>query len=120
MITELSLLNTLKLSAEAQCCVAALTQAQPGDYFDDNRRRSGRACSSGTQDCPWAGDALRLPWEAVQEDLAKNRTGLDVADAYLNAGLVGGAVENLLNVLEIASMDGPEDDQVVFTDLMYR
>jgi hypothetical protein len=108
------------MSAEASCCVAAMSLAKPGDYFDENGHRMNLACPSGTDGCMWGGDIHKLPWEKFQEDLARNITGKDVPDVYLNAGLVGGTVRNLLNLISFANMAESEDDQAVFTDLMYR
>mmetsp|Transcript_19949 Transcript_19949/g.37832 ORF Transcript_19949/g.37832 Transcript_19949/m.37832 type:complete len:294 (-) Transcript_19949:171-1052(-) len=96
-----------------------MTFAMPGDYFDHTGKRLGRACASGTEGCMWAGDVHKLPWEDVQRDLAKERTGLDLEDVYLNAGLVAGRARHLLNIIQTADMDTYEDDQAVFTDFMY-
>lgn len=109
------------ISAEAQCCVSALTHASVGDFFDESgstRRR--RACSSGRPDCAWLGDTFKLPWESFQETLAINRTGSDVSDVYLNAGAMVGRAEKIIEVLRRAQIGPSEDDQAVLTDLMFR
>ena len=51
--------NAVVMSAEGSCCVAALTHASPGDFFDKGLNRMSRACSSGTDNCMWAGDIFR-------------------------------------------------------------
>ena len=47
-----------------------------------------------------------------------NRTGVNAVDVYLNAGLIAGTPQNILDLVSIAAMDESEDDQAVFTDLM--
>ena len=137
--------NAVVFGAEGQCCVSVLTHAQPGDYFDASTGgRRKRACFSGENGCLWMGETLRVPWEAFQEDLAKDRTGAHLTDVYLNAGeltrsrlaccfvffnrfnfslttagLVVARPSDLIRLIEAADMDATEDDQAVFTDLMY-
>lgn len=109
------------MSAEGQCCVAALTYCKPGDYFNSTTgRRSQRACPSGDPGCRWAGDSHRLPWEDMMIDIARKATGgQDVYDVYLNAGLVTGRRDDLIKLLRVADMEVYEDDQAVFTDVLY-
>ena len=106
-------------SAEAQCCVGALTFATPGDYFDEDGKRKGRACYSGHAPCLWNGDDKVIPWVNFMNDLALSKVG-NVKDMYLNAGLITGRAGDLLRILETADIEVYEDDQAVLTDFMYR
>jgi hypothetical protein len=108
------------MSAEAQCCVAALTYAEPGSYFDAVGRRSQRACSSGSDGCRWGGDSKLVAWEDFQVDLAYQRTGRNVPDVFLNAGLAAGRVGDWMRLLEAVDLEPYEDDQAVFTEYMYH
>lgn len=115
--------GAIVISAEAQCCVSALTYVQPGDYFDEAGKRKERACSSGESNCLWNGDDKALPWENFMKDVAERRMGYgasSIDDVYLNAGLITGKVADLLRVLEAADILASEDDQAVLTDFMYR
>jgi hypothetical protein len=119
--------DALVVSAEAQCCVSALTFVQPGDYYDQFGTRNARACASGEADCLWQGDAYAVPWQSYMQGLAVNRTSggtgnavTTTEDVYLNAGLMVGTVPNLLRVLEQAQIGKDEDDQAVLTDFMYH
>jgi hypothetical protein len=115
--------GAIVISAEAQCCVSALTYAKPGDYFDEAGNRKERACSSGEADCLWNGNEKAVPWENFMKDAAIERigNGADVLDdIYLNAGLIAGKVADLLRVLQAADILATEDDQAVLTDFMYR
>lgn len=111
--------GSIVMSTEGQCCVSAMTFARPGDYFDQAGNRLARACASGEEGCMWAGDSYKLPWEDFQQDIAKERTGYDLEDVYLNAGLVAGRVGHILSIVKTANMEVYEDDQAVFTDFMY-
>ena len=111
--------RAIVMSTEGQCCVSALTYASPGAFFDYTGRRLARACASGEEGCMWAGDVHKLPWEDFQHDIAKERTGHDLEDVYLNAGLVAGRADHILSVIKTADMDTYEDDQAIFTDFMY-
>lgn len=108
------------MSTEGQCCVAAMTFVKPGDYFAEDGRRNERACPSGEEGCLWAGDANKVPWEDFFHDIAKKRTGLDLMDVYLNAGLVSGKPKDLLKLIKTVDMEVYEDDQAVFSDFMWR
>jgi hypothetical protein len=115
--------GAIVISAEAQCCVSALTYVQPGDYFDENSKRNVRACSSGESDCLWNGDEKAEPWQNFMKDVAMQRMGNGASimdDVYLNAGLIVGKVVDLIRVLEAVDILGTEDDQAVLTDYMYR
>jgi hypothetical protein len=106
-------------SAEAQCCVGALTYAKPGDYFDEDGRRKERACYSGHPPCLWNGDDKVVPWDNFMKDLALEHMGIG-EDVYLNAGLIVGRAGDMLEVFEMADFQVFEDDQAVLTDFMYR
>ena len=108
------------MSTEGQCCVAALTFVKPGDYFDAEGNRNVRACPSGEEGCMWAGDSKKLPWEDFMHEMAKERTGLVVEDAYVNSGLVAGRPQDLLDLIRKVDLEVSEDDQAVFTDYMYN
>ena len=106
------------LSAEAQCCVGALTYAKMGDYFHPDGSRKERACYSGHSPCLWNGDDKALPWENYMKDLALDRMGVG-DDVFLNAGMIAGKAGDILRVFDMADFDVFEDDQAVLTDLMY-
>lgn len=109
------------VSAEAQCCVSALTYVAPGDYFTATGDRAARACFSGHDDCLWNGDDKATPWESFMKDLAKERKASEKnEDIYLNAGLMVGYAADLVRVMEKANIGEHEDDQAVLTDYMYR
>jgi hypothetical protein len=116
--------GAIVISAEAQCCVSALTYVQPGDYFDtESGKRNQRACSSGEADCLWNGDEYAEPWQSFMKDVAFQRMGNAASvldDIYLNAGLIVGKAADLLRVLDAADILATEDDQAVLTDYMFR
>jgi hypothetical protein len=112
--------GAIVVSAEAQCCVAALTHAAPGSYFNQDGSRKAVSCSSGEPGCLWNGDEKALPWEEFMKDLSMIRTdGQEVDDMYLNAGLISGYAGDLLRVLKGLQLGTKEDDQAVLTDFMY-
>jgi hypothetical protein len=112
--------GSVVMSAEGQCCVSALTHAKPGSYFHANGTRAERACASGEEGCMWAGDSRKLPWQNMMQELAKNSMqGNYVHDSYLNAGLVAGRAKDVKQLIKLADMEAFEDDQAVFTDLLY-
>ena len=110
--------GAIVLSAEAQCCVGALTYAKLGDYFHPDGTRKERACYSGHSPCLWNGDDKALPWENFMMDLALDRLGVG-DDVYLNAGMIAGRAGDILRVFDMADFHVFEDDQAVLTDLMY-
>jgi len=113
--------HAVVVSAEAQCCVSALTFVQPGDYFAPDGSRNKRACSSGEADCLWNGDEMAEPWETFMETIALERTGgKSFDDVYLNAGLMAGMAEDLIKIIGELAIDNKEDDQAVLTDYMYQ
>lgn len=107
------------VSAEAQCCVSALTYAAPGDYFALDGSRDSRACFSGKNGCMWNGDDKALPWEDFMKELAQTNGAEERDDIYLNAGLMVGRAADLINVITKADIGSQEDDQAVLTDYMY-
>jgi len=112
--------EAIVVSAEAQCCVSALTHASPGAYYNADGSRNERSCSSGEKDCLWGGEEKALPWQIFMKELAHDRNFGGYEDMYLNAGLMAGKVKNLLQVIEAASIGKDEDDQAVLTDFMYK
>jgi hypothetical protein len=115
--------GAIVVSAEAQCCVSALTYVQPGAYFGEDGVRTGRACSSGEADCLWNGDEKAIPWESFMKDVAQQHLGAGASiidDIYLNSGLMVGYVRDILRVLKAADILATEDDQAVLTDYMHQ
>jgi hypothetical protein len=112
--------GAIVISAEAQCCVSALTHVAPGGYFNKDGSRNSRACSSGEVGCLWAGDENATPWEEFMKDLAIELTGADYyEDVYLNAGLMTGLAGDLVKLIEATEIGKDEDDQAVLTDFLY-
>lgn len=122
--------GAIVVSAEAQCCVSALTHASPGGYFNRiDGSRKAKACLSGNETCLWAGDDRAAPWENFMKELMIDRLTtssnaskdtLEYDDKYLNAGLIVGKVVDLIRTIESAQIDATEDDQAVLTDYMYH
>jgi hypothetical protein len=108
------------ISAEAQCCVSALTHAAPGSYYNTDGSRNQRACASGEDDCLWEGDVQAAPWEAFMKEIAQQRSSQSFDDVYLNAGLMAGTAGDLVRLIERANIGKDEDDQAVLTDFMYN
>jgi hypothetical protein len=108
------------ISAEAQCCVSALTHAAPGNYYNTDGSRNQRACASGEADCLWEGDVKAAPWEAFMKEIALQRSSQSFDDVYLNAGLMVGTAGDLVRLIERANIGKDEDDQAVLTDFMYN
>jgi hypothetical protein len=117
--------DAIVISAEAQCCVSALTHAQPGDYYNTDGTRNKVACMSGTENCLWNGDnnnAAAQAWESfMNQTMIDNLQGTETSydDMYLNAGLIAGTAKNLIRIIEAAQIGNEEDDQAVLTDYMY-
>lgn len=108
------------ISAEAQCCVGALTWSNPGDYFDKSLKRISRACPSGVGECLHRGDVFQANWTSFMRQTA-NRLGFaDVDDIYLNAGLIAGQVRDVKWLYNALQLGPTEDDQAVLSDLMFR
>jgi len=112
--------NAIVLSAEAQCCVSALTHIAPGDLFAVDGQRKERACYSGKKGCLWNGDDKALPWEQFMMDVAVKSGSAGREDMYLNAGLMVGRAADLIRAIKAADIGADEDDQAVLTDYMYR
>lgn len=112
--------RAIVVSAEAQCCVSALTHVVPGQYYNTDGTRNSRACASGEEGCLWAGEEKAMPWENFMRQIAVDRAiATDNADIYLNAGLMAGSASNLIRVIESAMIGKDEDDQAVLTDYMF-
>jgi hypothetical protein len=113
--------NSIIISAEAQCCVSALTHVPLGGYYNTDGTRNQFACSSGSSNCLWAGDDKAQPWENFMNTIMiQNNYGIKYDDAYLNSGLMVGTPENLLRIIHNAQILDNEDDQAVWTDYMYH
>jgi len=109
------------MSAEAQCCVSAMSHAHPSEYFDPiTKKRTKRACSSGLGECMWYPSQNIEDWQVFMEDLAFNTTGEENSDVYLNAGLMVGYPADLINLLNVLDIGPAEDDQAVLSGLMYQ
>lgn len=118
--------NAIVAAAENHCCVGAMFYAAPGDYFDVDGNRKGRACITGTNGCQALGGGLgdiNHPmvslWVKFMKNLATSR-GVTSNDIYVNAGLMVGRAKDMLRVLEMADFEDYEDDQAVFADFIYR
>ena len=88
------------ISAEAQCCVTAVTYFSP---VANTGECTARACPSGQPGCMWPedGDEKRKPWMNFMDTLAKLKTGAPQTDAYLNAGLMAGKPKDLISFFEV-------------------
>lgn len=111
--------SAIVISAEAQCCVSALTHVSPGGYFNSDGSRKDRSCTSGESGCMWNGDDRAIPWETFMKTLAIDRVGETYDDVYLNAGLMAGKAADLVNLFDQLQMENNEDDQAVLTDFMH-
>jgi hypothetical protein len=115
--------SAIVVSAEAQCCVSALTHVQPGGYYNPDGSRKETACWSGKSDCLWVSDDNALAWEkAMNDTLMKQSAFMNITfdDRFLNAGLVAGKGKDLIRILEAAQIGSNEDDQAVLTDYMIQ
>jgi hypothetical protein len=112
--------GAIVVSTEAQCCVTALGHIRPGDLFAEDGTRTGRACSSGTPGCAWKGIESATPWNDFMETRASEHGKDEVADIYLNAGLIAGKAKDLLRIIKSLDIQEEEDDQAVLTAFMYR
>mmetsp|Transcript_7424 Transcript_7424/g.15948 ORF Transcript_7424/g.15948 Transcript_7424/m.15948 type:complete len:447 (+) Transcript_7424:61-1401(+) len=120
-ITETSP-NAVVVSAEAQCCVSAMSHAHPSEYFDPvTGERNKRACSSGMDDCRWSENKNIYSWVTFMHQRRFNATGMEGhGDVYLNAGLIAGYPKDLIKLLDTMDIEPYEDDQAILTGLMYR
>merc|ERR1712093_449542 len=108
------------VGAESQCCVSALTHANPGDFLnDDLTRTSTEACFSGQPGCFHKGKAYEQPWVSKIQHLAAQR-GVDSStkNVYPNTGIIVGKAKNIRKIYEILNMKESEDDQALMTELM--
>jgi len=114
--------NAVVVGAESQCCVSALTHAQPGEYLTDDLKRTGKeACNSGQPDCFHQGKEREMPWINKIKDLAAQRkVDSHIKNIYPNTGIIIGRAKNIKNVYEIMNMKETEDDQALFTELMLK
>jgi len=119
-ITSTAPPGSVVISAEAQCCVAALSYVMPGDLVSSGWRRQGRACNSGKPGCIGTSTPGTRPWESFMERLADERGHRGTKYPYLNAGLMAGRARDLIRIIEGLELEGDEDDQAVMTDLLYR
>ncbi|KAL7553064.1 hypothetical protein ACHAWF_016322 [Thalassiosira exigua] len=111
--------GAIVVSAEGQCCVAALGHIRPGDLFSTDGERTGRVCSSGSPGCEWNENEAQS-WVDVMKTHAINIGQGDMPDIYLNAGLIGGKAKDLLRTIRKLDINEDEDDQAVLTAFMYR
>ena len=109
------------VSAESQCCVSALAQASPLEYFDPiTGERDVRACTSGEETCPYEEGLNVNSWKAFMSELAYQRTGNYHDSPYLNAGLFAGSAKNILRLIDRMDIGEKEDDQAVMSGLLYH
>jgi len=112
--------DAIVVGAESQCCVSAMTHAQPGDYInDDLTRTSVMACNSGEVGCQHRGEEYQRPWVEQMKKLAEEKE-ITSKNIYPNAGIIVGTAKNILNVYNVLNMQETEDDQALFTDLMLK
>lgn len=110
--------NAVVISAEAQCCVGALSYVKPGELFGPSGNRTGRACNSGAANCKGMRKGT-LQWTHFQNALAVKR-GATTDYTFLNAGLIAGRAGSLIKILDALQLESDEDDQAVMTDFYYR
>lgn len=105
------------MSAEQQCCVAALCHADsPTYYFDPiTRKRNNRACPSGEEGCGWLDNANVKFWESLMVAEAYQHTGSQEISPFLNAGLMVGTADNLISLIDRMDLGEEEDDQAVLS-----
>ncbi|KAL3907530.1 MAG: hypothetical protein SGILL_008834 [Bacillariaceae sp.] len=113
--------NAVVVSAEAQCCVSAMSNAFPNEYFNPiTGERANRACVSGQHGCEWKDNEKIAAWDYFMNQRAVERTGEEgKEDIYLNAGLMAGYPEDLIKLLEMMDIGPTEDDQAVLSGLFY-
>lgn len=109
--------NAVMISAEQQCCVAALCHADsPAAYFDPaTGKRAQRACSSGDKDCGWVDNDNVKFWQSLMIAEAYSQTETNQQNAYLNAGMMLGTAKNLINMIERMDIGEEEDDQAILS-----
>ncbi|KAL3944853.1 MAG: hypothetical protein SGBAC_001055 [Bacillariaceae sp.] len=109
--------DAVLISAEQQCCVAALCHADSPDFYFDplSGSRKNRACSSGEEGCSWEDNGNVKYWQSMMESEAYTRTESTDASPYLNAGMMVGTAENLINLIQLMDLGEEEDDQAVLS-----
>jgi len=113
--------SSVVVSAEAQCCGSALHNIEPGDLFSKDLKRTGRACSLKKPSCVLKDlNTEGKPWDDFMKKSAQKRGMTDLADVYLNAGLLAAKAKDLLKFIKTLDIRKEEDDQAVLTALMYR
>ena len=113
--------DAVVMSAESQCCVSAMSQASPRDYFDPiTGKRNVRACASGEDTCPYQDGFNVNAWKTFMSELAYHQTGRYHESVFLNAGLFAGPASNMLRLLDRVDIGQTEDDQAVMSGLLYH
>jgi hypothetical protein len=109
--------DAVLISSEQQCCVSALCYADsPSYYFDPvTGSRNQRACPSGEEGCLWLDDGHAKNWKTLMEKEAYNLTKSPNASPYLNAGMMVGTPQNLINLIHSMDLGEEEDDQAVLS-----
>ena len=112
------------VSAEADCCVGALSHLSmtddTGRLFDEHGGRDKRACGSGEQGCEWDDVNGAKNYIGGMNMLAKVRTGTDPMYKYLNMGLFLGTEAEVLKFISVLDLGAREDDQAVATVLLHE
>ncbi|CAJ1959486.1 unnamed protein product [Cylindrotheca closterium] len=105
------------MSAEQQCCVAALCHADsPAYYFDPvTKKRANRACPSGEEGCGWVDNDNVAFWQSLMVAEAYQHTGSHETSPFLNAGLMAGTAKNLIELIDRMDLGEEEDDQAVLS-----
>jgi len=105
------------MSAEQQCCVSALCHADsPSYYFDPlTGKRAHRACPSGEAGCGWVDNSNVKFWESLMLAEAYSNTGAQEISPYLNAGMMVGTAQNLIDMIDRMDLGEEEDDQAVLS-----
>jgi len=108
--------DAIVLGAEKHCCVAAMSHAVPGQYFNKDGSRKERACNSGAAECRHLGYALQEPWIDAMRSLAHSRGHTDTEYPIVNVGLMAGRVKDLRALFKLLDLAEGEDDQAVISD----
>jgi hypothetical protein len=117
----MSLPDAVIMSAESQCCVSAMSQASPLDYFHPiTGERNVRACASGEDSCPYEDGFNINAWKTFMSELAYQTTGRYHESAFLNAGVFAGSASNIDRLLNRVDIGQTEDDQAVMSGFLYH
>lgn len=112
--------GSVVVSAEAQCCVAAMSWAHPSAYFNtETGEREQRACNSGEEGCLyWPTENIEL-WKTfmIEKEMNSTRTS---QNSFLNAGLMMGRSKNLLELIARLDLHEYEDDQAVLSGYLFH